>query len=610
MTLAVGRSSTGPRLRFTALRGPGALLLPLFLFLLLIYVAPLVKVVMLSLELPTFTLQHYETFFTKTVYVRVLLRTIGLAALVALLCLALGYPLAYLLAHARPTLRKVLLLLVVIPYLTSFLVRSYALIIILSEKGPINSLLAAFGLTDQPVQLVYNTIGVYVGMVHIMLPFMVLSLYGVLSNIDRRLVSAAQTLGAGPVLSFLRIYLPLSLPGILSGCLIVFVMSLGFFITPALLGGLQDVMLVNLISTQVTRLGNWEFASAASMVLLIATFGFLLGFRLLCGASLVTAFLPGEAKKRTNHKPSLLRRLASAVPERLLDPLRQALRRLATAHRARQRRRQLALTHPPRRYGRWLGAGFNGLILLFLILPSIIVVVMSFSAAEFITFPPPGWSTKWYAAYFERADWLAATGNSFQVAILATLLSTLLGTLGAYGLVRGRIKAKLAVIFFILSPIIVPPMVLGVGLYGFFVDLELFGTKLGLVLAHSIGATALVFIAVSAALTRFDPSLERAAMSLGAGPITTFRRVTLPIIKPGVIAGAVFAFIQSFDELVITMLIAGIKLDTLPLKMWRNLKNEIDPVIASVSVLLIALPIVAVAALIVSQRKTVSRAAS
>jgi putative spermidine/putrescine transport system permease protein len=585
-----------------AWRKPGFLLVPAIGFLLLFYLLPILHVVGLSFDFPLFKLAHYGKFFTGKIYIQVLIKTLWLSASVTLICLLLGYPVALALAKSRSTIRNLILLLVIIPYLTSFLVRSYALIIVLSDRGLINGLLSEMGILDQPIQLVYNTFGVYVGMVHIMLPFMILPLYGVMTNIDHRLVNAAQSLGAGPVLSFLRVYLPLSFPGITSGCLIVFVLSLGFFITPALLGGLGDIMLVNLISVQVSRLGNWEFASAASVVLLAATILVFLIFQLLSGSSVADSFLSTGGKRQTRPRRGLIQYVIRLLPASLFMWMRRQV--FATAHRYRinQRRRYLSQQRPTLRYGRWILASVICLVLLFLIIPSLVVIPMSFSSAEFITFPPPGWSLKWYYAYFDRPDWVIATVNSFQVAILTTLVSTTLGTLGAYGLVRGTFKFKQAMIFFIVSPIIVPPIVQGLGLYGVFVKVGLFGTIWGLVLAHSIGATALVIITVSATLARYDFTFERASMSLGAGPITTFRRITLPIIRPGVIAGAVFAFIYSFDELVVTMTIAGIRLETLPLKMWRNIKNEIDPVIAVVSVMLIALPIIWVVVLTLSRR--------
>ena len=600
---ATASPATRPDAPLRLLSRPGLLMAPALLFLLFFYVVPLIKVVYLSVGELQLTDTYYVDFFTSNVYLKVLIKTIYLSTFVTLICLLLGYPIAYAISNSGKTVRNIMLLLVVVPYLTSFLVRSYALIILLSDRGLVNSVLTELAITDQPIQLVYNTFGVYVGMVHIMLPFMILPLFGVMNNLDRRLVGAAHSLGAGPVLGFVRIYLPLSFPGVFSGCLIVFVLSLGFFITPALLGGLGDVMLVNLISVQVSRLGNWEFASAASVVLLIATLCVVVFFRLCSGSSTGQMLFATDGRQPSPERSRKPSRLLHNTPlQRQIDRLRKLVFSAAHRYRAKRRNRYLSLDRPARRHGDLLIACVVCLVLLFLIMPSLIVIPMSFSSAEFITFPPPGWSVKWYQTYFDRPDWLVATANSFQVAVLTTVMSTVLGTLAAYGLVRGTSRFKQTIVLFVVSPIVVPPVVLGVGLYGFFVDTGLFGTKWGLALAHSIGATALVTITVSATLARYDFTLVRAAMSLGAGPVAAFRKVTLPIIRPGIIAGGVFAFIHSFDELVMTMMVAGVQLETLPLKMWRNIKNEIDPVIAAVSVLLIALPVIWVTVLILSQR--------
>ena len=152
------------------------------------------------------------------------------------------------------------------------------------------------------------------------------------------------------------------------------------------------------------------------------------------------------------------------------------------------------------------------------------------------------------------------------------------------------------------SPILVPPIVLAVGLYALYVELGIFGTKLGLIIGHSISSMAYVVVIVSATLSRFDFTLERASMSLGAGPVRTFFRVTLPVIRPGIIAAALFAFINSFDELVISVLVSGVGRQTLPVVMWSNLRNEIDPTVAAISTMLVLLPLLWLLALEITRR--------
>jgi ABC-type spermidine/putrescine transport system permease subunit I len=177
---------------------------------------------------------------------------------------------------------NLLMILVLIPFWTSILVRSYAWMVLLGQEGLINRLLLAFGLLDEPVQLLNTRLAVYVGMIHILLPFMILPLYSVMRGIDRNLLRAAENLGATPVAVFRRVFLPLSLPGVGAGCLLVFILGLGFYITPALLGGQRDVMISMLIQQQVTLL-KWGIASALALVLLVVALGVYVVFTRLLG---------------------------------------------------------------------------------------------------------------------------------------------------------------------------------------------------------------------------------------------------------------------------------------------------------------------------------------
>jgi len=576
-------------------------------FLSIFYLLPLMKLVATSIEFPSLTFRHYTEFFGEAVYIKVLFKTFKLATITTVFCVLLGYPVAYFLNHTTPTIRRVCLLFIVLPYLTSFLVRSYALIILLSDKGIINGLLLWLNAIKEPIRLVFNTIGVYIGMVHMMLPLMILPLYGAMTKIDRRLILAAYSLGAGPILSFMRVYLPLSMPGLTSGSILVFVISLGFYITPNLLGGIGDIMIVNLIDVQATQLGNWDFAATASVVLLAATiFGFILiGF--LAGEAGLVGMLTGDPGRGPGNL--FLLRWLSAFMMYVTSFLKMfSLRTMNGRFRNNGAKglliAQSILTPAISRVFRWIGVSIVFLTLIFSISPNFIVIPMSFSSAEFITFPPPGWSTKWYTEFFNSSDWIRSLLNSIQVGLGASLLSTVLGTMAAYAIVKKRFIGRSAIVFMFISPIIVPPIIIAIGLYGYYVSWGLFGTILGLIFAHAIGGTAFAFVSVSATVARFDFSLEKAAMSLGARPLRTFLTVTLPLIKPGVAAGALFSFIYSFDELVITLLIAGIYTETLPLKIWGNIRNEIDPVIAAVSVLLVLLPILWLVLLSVNQRRS------
>ena len=246
------------------------LILPLG-FILTFYIYPITRMLLMSLFDPEFTLKHYVHFFESPAYLQVMFQTFKMATSVTLICLALGYPVAYLLVHVPPRTSNLLMMIVVLPFLTAILVRTYAWMVILGRNGVLNQILMQTGIISSPVKMMHNLFGVHVGMVHVLLPFMILPLYSVMSAIRKDLLKAGESLGASPWRVFLHIFLPLSLPGVGGGCLLVFIISLGFYITPALLGGVSDVMISTFIAAQVNTLLNWGFASAISVILLAIT---------------------------------------------------------------------------------------------------------------------------------------------------------------------------------------------------------------------------------------------------------------------------------------------------------------------------------------------------
>jgi len=226
-------------------------------------------------------------------------------------------------------------------------------------------------------------------------------------------------------------------------------------------------------------------------------------------------------------------------------------------------------------------------VLLFLLLPLLVIIPLSFSASSFLAYPMPGWSLQWYEHLFSSDDWARATRNSFIVAPLATLLATLLGTLAAVGLARIQFRGKGLLMSLLIAPMVVPIVVVGVSTYLFFAKIGLADTYLGLILVHAALGAPFVLTTVLATLQSFNHNLVRASLSLGASPLETFFRITLPIIAPGVISGALFAFATSFDEVVVTLFIAGPTQVTLPRQMFTGIRENITPTIAAVATLLI-----------------------
>jgi putative spermidine/putrescine transport system permease protein len=222
----------------------------------------------------------------------------------------------------------------------------------------------------------------------------------------------------------------------------------------------------------------------------------------------------------------------------------------------------------------------------FLIAPMAIVVPMSFSTAISFEFPPPGYWTGYYQQYFSNPAWLEATANSFIIAIGSMLFTLAVALPAAFGFVRYRFFGKSAFNLLIMLPIIVPAVVSALGYYGFLSLARLVGTHAGMIIAHSVLSIPLAFLVIAATLKGFDRNLERAAMSAGAGPFRTFFFVTLPVLRPGILVGGLFAFLHSFNEAVVAIFIAGRDASTLPKKMFESIRLESDPVIAVVSTLL------------------------
>ncbi|PWE53586.1 polyamine ABC transporter permease [Metarhizobium album] len=230
-----------------------------------------------------------------------------------------------------------------------------------------------------------------------------------------------------------------------------------------------------------------------------------------------------------------------------------------------------------------------GLTALFLLLPTLIIVPMSFTTTTTLEFPPVGFTLDWYGKVIGAADWQSALVNSLLVAVAAATLATVIGTAAALALHAHRFRGKALVMGLLLSPMITPVIVLAVGMYMVFSGWGLVATRLGLVLAHTVLAIPFVVVSVLASAGMVNPSLAPASLGLGASRWFTFRRVTLPLIMPGVLSGAVFAFITSWDEVVIALFLADAQTRTVPIMIWNQVRTNLDPATAAVAAILIFL---------------------
>jgi putative spermidine/putrescine transport system permease protein len=257
-----------------------------------------------------------------------------------------------------------------------------------------------------------------------------------------------------------------------------------------------------------------------------------------------------------------------------------------------------------RRFTRGLLNVVATVICLFLILPTVVVAPISLTTTDYITFPPIGLSTRWYAAFFERPEWWGSLVTSTIVAGTTAAIATTLSTMIALGLNKIPSGANRLLSFFFLLPMIVPTIITAVALYGPFSRLGIIATVPGLILAHTILAVPFVVINVSAVVQKLDWRTIDAARSLGASPIVAFRRVALPTLAPGIAAGAVFAFLTSFDEVVVALFISGTGAITLPVQMWNGIRFEISPIVSAASCLLLLSSCLLLALFWFSKRKT------
>jgi putative spermidine/putrescine transport system permease protein len=279
----------------------------------------------------------------------------------------------------------------------------------------------------------------------------------------------------------------------------------------------------------------------------------------------------------------------------------------------------------------WTYRVICGLILLFLIAPILVVIPLSFNAEPYFTFTPKmlaldpeGYSLRWYDLLltfgmqapeaprdanwwrdvWQNATWVRVAKNSLIIGFFATLLATVLGTLAALGLSRSEMPFRRGIMAILISPMIVPIIITATGLFFFYSATGLAGSYLGIILAHATLGIPFVIITVTATLIGFDQSLARAAASLGASPARTFFRVTLPLILPGVISGALFAFVTSFDEVVVVLFIAGFDQQTIPRQMWNGIREQISPAILAVATLLVVVSVALLTAIELLRRRS------
>jgi putative spermidine/putrescine transport system permease protein len=487
----------------------------------------------------------WQKFFTDPFYWGVVGNTLQLALGVTAMALLIGYPAAYALTKIRSQKLLVAAYIIIFsPLLVSVVVRVYGWLLLLSDSGVINQALLAVGLIDEPIRMIFNNTGVIIALVHILLPFMIFPILSVLLQFDHTQREAANDLGANRLQTFLRVVLPMSLPGVVAGAQIVFTLAISAFVTPAILGGGKVQVLSRHIWFNVVDV-NWPLAAVEAIVLLVLALSALAVFDL--AARSLRAMRPtGSPRPRTDS------------PSGWID---RALR--------------VALF----------------LVLAFMLSPLVFVVINSFNNSAFNSFPPEGLSLRWYEFVLSYVPFRDGMINSLIVATASTLIAVPAGMLAALALVRGSFRGKGALRAFFMSPLVMPKVAIGIAVFILLIRLRLFGSLPSLIVVHAMLSLPFTIVLLTASLVGVNRTLEEAAMDLGAGQLRTFWRVTVPQIRAGLVVAAVFAFISSFDETEASVFLVRPANITLPIQMFLYVEQYQNPTLAALSTLLIALTV-------------------
>jgi putative spermidine/putrescine transport system permease protein len=542
-----------------------------------------------------FTLENYVRFLTSSLYVGQLWLTIELALVTAALSLVLGYPLAYYLAQLNhPWLRSALLIVIISSLWITYVIRAYAWQVILASNGILSSIGVFIGLLDNHTSFYPGYWGLIIGMVYIFLPFMILTLYTSLRNLDNGLIEASKNLGAGPIYTFRQVTLPLTKNGVASGTALVFILALGAYVLPQLLGGGSERTLPVLIEQQIMSESNYPFGAAMSIGLIAVVLAFLW---LLLRLTNVTAGGLGGINTDKNDTGRYSRRSKGVAAKmgRVLRDTSETIGLTDVIKRTETNFGSVVQALDPNTREAVIGVtlkAYVAAVMAFIAGPLGIIIAVSFTPEEFLTFPPGGMSLKWYVTFFTDASWVGALINSVIIAVTAALLATSIGGVLAFALDRFDYRLSRFFATFGILPILVPPVIIGVAFLVFFLQIGFAGSRLSIIVAHGVFYAAFPFILVMQGLRELDRTYEEAAMNLGASSIRTIRTVTYPLLRANIVSGALFAFILSLNEYIIAWLLSLFLVDTIPIHIFNQLRYSYPPTIAAASTVFILLTVV------------------
>ena len=500
-------------------------------------------------------------------YLAVLSTTFSVAIWTTLLCVGLGYPLAYWLSRKPPRQQRIAALFVLLPFWTSALIKNFSWLVLLGRNGIMAKTMAAIGMKGGD-HLLFSRTTVVFAMVHTLLPLAVVTMLPVMNQIDRRLVMAASTLGANNARAFWQVFLPLSMRGVAAAGLLVLVASLGFFVTPALVGGAKDTMIGQLIILQINELQNWQLGSALAAILLISTISTCFVYDRIFGLSSVAN--DGDRPARPD---GVVRRAGLAVVRLgglICEQVEVAWKR--------------NISGLP---GDALLSVYAGTMIAILLVPIIAFVPMAFTGSTFLSFPPPSLSYRWFAEFAASPLWLGAMIRSFSIGFATAAITSLVAAMAALGVARTRSRLGSVAFLLYLSPMMVPSIVIAIALFYLFARISLVASNIGIIIGHTVIAMPVVFMVMLATFKGHDWKLDAAASTLGAGRLRTFWHVTLPLVASGLAVGFVTGFLQSFEELTVAIFVGGGIKTTLPKQMWDGILLQVSPVIAAASVVVL-----------------------
>ena len=520
-------------------------------------------------------------------YLAVMSTTFAVAIWTTMLCVGLGYPLAYWLSRKRPRQQRIAALFVLLPFWTSALIKNFSWLVLLGRNGIVAKTMTAIGMSGGD-HLLFSRATVVFAMVHTLLPLAVVTMLPVMNQIDKRLTMAASTLGAGSARAFWQVFFPLSMRGVAAAGLLVLVASLGFFITPALVGGAKDTMIGQLIILQINELQNWQLGSALAAILLISTIAMCFAYDRIFGLSSVA----NGSNRSTRHGGAVRRAglaitdLAGVVCGQIEAVWKRNVRGL----------RGTLLTL------------YAWTIIAILLVPIIAFVPMAFTGSSFLSFPPPSLSTRWFEQFAASPLWLGAMIRSFGIGFASAAITLLIAAMAALGVARTRSRLGGVAFLLCLSPMMVPSIVIAIALFYLFARISLVASNLGIIIGHTVIAMPVVFMVMLATFKGYDWRLDAAASTLGAGRLRTFWRITLPLVASGLAVGFVTGFLQSFEELTVALFIGGGVKTTLPKQMWDGILLQVSPVIAAASVVVLLVVIVMFAIIEIAQDRRLTSA--